>query len=119
MRFQYHPEAVQELTSSIQYYEEKSEGLGAEFLDEVENAIAKILTHPDSGTLITRNDRRVLLDRFPYGIINEVSEVIITITAVIYLRRNPDYWKSKKVVGITRHFSQVVLWTYQKLNNQL
>lgn len=36
MRFQYHPDAAKELTSSIEYYEEKSVGLGAEFLDEIE-----------------------------------------------------------------------------------
>ena len=58
MRFQYHPEASRELTRSIKYYEEKSEGLGAEFLDEVEHAIAQILTHPDSGMLLTDDDRR-------------------------------------------------------------
>jgi len=96
VRFQYHPEAAQELTHSIEYYEEKSEGLGAEFLDEVEEAIAQVLVHPDSGTLLTQSDRRVLLDRFPYGIIYEVSENLITINAVMHLSRNPDYWKSGK-----------------------
>ncbi|MEX0779096.1 MAG: hypothetical protein WD491_00080 [Balneolales bacterium] len=39
MTFQYHPEAAKELTSSIEYYE----GLGEEFLDEVEAAISLIL----------------------------------------------------------------------------
>ncbi|MEX0608058.1 MAG: hypothetical protein WEA79_05440 [Balneolaceae bacterium] len=32
MTFQYHPEAAKELTSSIEYYEKKSEGL-----DEIEH----------------------------------------------------------------------------------
>ena len=96
MRFQYHPEAARELTRSIGYYEEKSEGLGTEFLDEVENVIARIQTHPDSGTLLTDLDRRVLLNRFPFGIIYEVTEDILTIYAVMHLRRNPDYWKSRK-----------------------
>ncbi|MFU8813574.1 MAG: type II toxin-antitoxin system RelE/ParE family toxin [Balneolaceae bacterium] len=96
MRFQYHPEASRELTRSIKYYEEKSEGLGAEFLDEVEHAIAQVLTHPDSGTLLTDDDRRVLLSRFPFGIIYEVSEDLLTITAIMHLRRNPDYWKLRK-----------------------
>lgn len=36
MTFQYHPEVAKELTTSIQYYEDKSVGLGAEFLDEIE-----------------------------------------------------------------------------------
>lgn len=74
MRFQYHPEAARELTRSIKYYEEKSEGLGIEFLEEVENKIAHILTHPDSGHLLTDEDRRILLHRFPFGIIYNISE---------------------------------------------
>jgi toxin ParE1/3/4 len=96
VRFQYHPEAARELTSTIEYYEEKSEGLGADFLDEIEDTIAQVLAHPDSGFLLTNQDRRLLLDRFPYEIIYEVSGSMITINAVKYLRRKPGYWKSRK-----------------------
>ncbi|MEX1270391.1 MAG: type II toxin-antitoxin system RelE/ParE family toxin, partial [Balneolaceae bacterium] len=94
MRFQYHPEAARELTSSIKYYEEKSEGLGADFLDEIEDAIAQALAHPKSGSLLTDQDRRILLDRFPYEIIYEVDGNVISINAVKHLRRKPGYWKS-------------------------
>ncbi|MEX0771657.1 MAG: type II toxin-antitoxin system RelE/ParE family toxin [Balneolales bacterium] len=95
MTFQYHPEAAKELTSSIEYYEEKSEGLGAEFLDEIEYVIAQALAHPKSGTLLTKQDRRILLGRFPYEIIYEVSGNVISINAVKHLRRKPGYWKSR------------------------
>mgnify|MGYP006432428281 FL=1 len=85
------------LERSITYYEEKSEGLGAEFLDEVEHAIAQILTYPDYGTVLTDTDhRRILLNRFPFGIIYEVSEDLLTIYAVMHQRRNADYWKLRK-----------------------
>ena len=96
MIFQYHPEAARELTSSIEYYEEKSEGLGADFLDEIEEAIAQALTHPKSGSLLTDQDRRILLDRFPYEIIYMVNDDVILINAVKHLRRKPGYWKSRK-----------------------
>ena len=96
MTFQYHPEAAKELTSSIRYYEDKSVGLGAEFLDEIEEAIAQALAHPQSGSLLTKQDRRILLDRFPYEIIYDVSENIITITAVKHMKRKPGYWESRK-----------------------
>jgi hypothetical protein len=65
--FQYHPEAAKELTSSIEYYEDKSEGLGEEFLDEVEAAISLIFSHPNTVSLITKDDRRILLNRFPFA----------------------------------------------------
>ncbi len=56
MTFQYHPEAAKELTSSIQYYEEKSIGLGAEFLDEIEEAIAQALAHPQFLYLLNKTE---------------------------------------------------------------
>lgn len=96
MTFQYHPEAAKELMSSIQYYEEKANGLGAEFLDEVEEAIAQALAYPESGSLLTKSDRRILLVRFPFEINYDVSETIITITAVKHLKRKPGYWESRK-----------------------
>ncbi len=96
MTFQYHPEAAKELTSSIEYYEDKSEGLGEEFLDEVEAAISLILSHPETGTIITKEDHRILLNRFPYGLIYDVSNKMITINAVMHLSRRPEYWKSRK-----------------------
>lgn len=96
MTLQYHPEAAKELTSSIQYYEEKSIGLGAEFLDEIEEAIAQALAHPQSGSLLTKQDRRILLDKFSYEIIYEVSGDTVTVNAVKHMKRKPGYWKSRK-----------------------
>jgi len=96
MTFQYHPDAAKELTSSIQYYEDKSAGLGAEFLDEIEEAIARALAYPQSGSLLTKEDRRILLNRFPYEIIYDVSESVTTITAVKHMKRKPGYWESRK-----------------------
>jgi plasmid stabilization system protein ParE len=66
MTFQYHPDAAKELTSSIEYYEDKSKGLGAEFLDEIESAVAQALTHPQSGSLLTKQDRTILPGRFRF-----------------------------------------------------
>lgn len=96
MRFEYHPEAAGELTSSIEYYEEKSQGLGIDFLDELEDAIAQALAHPKSGSLITDQVRRILLARFPYEVIYEVTDNIVLIIAVKHLSRRPGYWKTRK-----------------------
>ncbi|MEO1021510.1 MAG: type II toxin-antitoxin system RelE/ParE family toxin [Bacteroidota bacterium] len=96
MTVQYHPEAAKELMSSIQYYEDKSVGLGAEFLDEVEAAIARASAHPKSGSLLTEEDRRILLIRFPFEIVYDVTDRKLTITAIKHMKRNPGYWASRK-----------------------
>lgn len=75
MTFQYHLEAAKELTSSIQYYEEKSIGLGAEFLDETEKAIAQAIAHSQYGPLLTKQDRRILLDLFPIKLIMKFHKI--------------------------------------------
>jgi hypothetical protein len=35
------------------------------------------------------------MQRFPYGIIYEPSEVEIVIIAVAHLHREPEYWRSR------------------------
>jgi plasmid stabilization system protein ParE len=95
MTYQYHPEAAKELTSSIQYYERKSNGLGAEFFDEVEEAIAQALTHSKSGTLITEQNRRILLQRFPFELIYDVKDEVITLIAIKHMKQRPGYWESR------------------------
>lgn len=96
MRFRYHPEAEEELLHSIRYYESKAEGLGAEFLDEVEKTLALIQSFPDLGTLLTEADRRMLVERFPYGIIYTKYENHVMIYAIMHLNRRPSYWRNRK-----------------------
>lgn len=96
MKFRYHPEAAHELTESTRYYEEKSAGLGEEFLNEIEEAIAQASAYPKSWKLLAEQDRRILLKRFPYEIIYDVTENIITVIAVKHLKRKPGYWTSRK-----------------------
>ena len=43
MRFHFHPEAEQELDQAIQYFEERSPGLGLEFAEEVYAAISRAI----------------------------------------------------------------------------
>lgn len=71
-------------------------GLGAEFLDEVEKTLAVIRSFPALGTLLTEADRRMLVERFPYGIIYTKYESHIMIYAIMHLNRRPGYWKTRK-----------------------
>jgi len=94
--FSLSPEAEKELLHFIRYYERKTEGLGAEFLDEVEKSLALIQSFPDLGTLLTETDHRMLVERFPYGIIYTKYENHVMIYAIMPLKRRPGYWKSRK-----------------------
>jgi len=91
----FHSEARKEFFEAADYYEEQVVGLGDVFIDEVEKVLDVIEQQPASGTKITKTERRFLVSRFPYGIIYSVEDELITIFAIMNLRRKPGYWESR------------------------
>lgn len=81
-----------ELDEAIEYYNSELPGLGDEFLLEVLNAIDRIQEYPEAWQIFTKNSRRCLVRRFPYGILYQVLESEILVAAIAHLHRNPDYW---------------------------
>ena len=67
------PEAEEEMNESALFYEGRSEGLGTDFLEEVEHTIASILLFPKSGPAISMNIRRRILRRFPFGVLYAID----------------------------------------------
>ncbi|MEX2347775.1 MAG: type II toxin-antitoxin system RelE/ParE family toxin [Balneolaceae bacterium] len=95
MIIKFHSEARKEFFETSEYYEEQVVGLGDDFIDEVEKVFAVIEQQPSSGIKITKKERRFLVSRFPYGIIYSIEDNLITIFAVMNLKRKPGYWKSR------------------------
>ena len=91
MNFSFHPEAELELNLSIDYYEDCSRGLGAEFAIEAYSTIQRIIEHPMAWPVLEDNVRRSLTKRFPYGILYMINSEHIFILAVMNLHRDPNY----------------------------
>ena len=89
------PLAEEELNEAARFYDERSPGLGQDFLEEIKRTIDSIAAHPDSGYLISQNLRRRIVRRFPFGVIYAVETDRIIIVAVMHLRRRPGYWKGR------------------------
>ena len=85
-----------DLTESYDYYEQQSNGLGAEFLISVEAALYQIERNPLHFQKVYKNKRKANLKRFPFGIFYIVSKETVLILAVIHLTRDPKTWKSRK-----------------------
>jgi plasmid stabilization system protein ParE len=49
MRLIYHPDAEAELIEAARYYEGRVARLGAQFLNDADRAVAKIVEHPTVG----------------------------------------------------------------------
>ncbi|MFQ5791535.1 MAG: type II toxin-antitoxin system RelE/ParE family toxin [Acidobacteriota bacterium] len=95
MDYEFLPLADQEMNEAARFYEERSAGLGLDFLEEVERTVESIVAHPNSGRRISENIRRRIVRRFPFGILYSIESDLIVIVAVAHLRRRPGYWKGR------------------------
>ena len=74
---------------------EQADGLGNEFLDELDRAIRRAVAYPQSCTEIESGLRRCIMARFPYGLIYGLEKDKIIVVAVAHLHRNPRYWADR------------------------
>jgi toxin ParE1/3/4 len=98
VRLGFHPEAMSELRAAAFWYDERSAGLGDEFLGEVNELGQRIAASPASyppwpGLSASHaRIRRALVDRFPYAVAFEVREGDVVVLAVAHAKRRPLYW---------------------------
>lgn len=96
MKFSFHPEAEVEFFETVEYYEECEPGLGRAYSTEVLSAILRILDYPAAWAVLDGTVRRCIIHRFPYAVLYNIEEDSIFILAVMPLRRDPEYWKSRR-----------------------
>lgn len=96
MRFYFHEFAEVELDRAVQFYEDCRRGLGLEFAQEVYAAIARVTQYPDAWSLMSKNTRRCLVNRFPFGVVYRLKSDCVHIIAIADLRRQPGYWLDRE-----------------------
>ena len=82
---EFHPEAQDEFISAAQFY----------FILTVDHTYERLLEFPASGSPFGRRLRRVLVPKFPYGLLYRVEPECIYVVAVMHLHRRPAYWRSR------------------------
>ena len=90
-----HAEADQEVLDAVDWYERETRGVGAEFLDELDAAIARVAAAPEAFGILSEDVRCHRLHRFPYGVLYQIQPDRIFVVAVMHLHRDPDYWKDR------------------------
>lgn len=85
--------AKQELINAIDFYNEKNPHSGYKLLIDFEKTVERIIQNPEAWHPLTKNTRRCLLSKYPYGIIYQIREHIIYIVVFMNMKRKPDYWK--------------------------
>lgn len=86
------PEAALEVQAAFDWYEEKSEGLGLEFLRAADACLAVIKRNPLASSTIYQEIRRALLRKFPDALFYITKEERIIVLACFHVKRTPVDW---------------------------
>lgn len=95
MKWDFHPEALEEYHEAALYYAERDPALALRFVEAVEDAIRRILESPERLRVLDEDVRRCLTHVFPYGVLYTIEPEFILIVAVMHCSREPDYWKRR------------------------
>ncbi|MBN2685876.1 MAG: type II toxin-antitoxin system RelE/ParE family toxin [Pontiellaceae bacterium] len=87
------PEAEAELAEAFSWYEDQVPGLGAEFLNVVDAALAGIVRNPNGFPVVHKCVRRCLTRRFPYAVFYLLEPGRIVVLSVFHVRRHPKGWE--------------------------
>ena len=91
MKVEYHPAVEAELRQIRRYYEDRSPGLGTEFIGEFERQVLALAATPERWRVVTADVRRCLMRRFPYVIyFRQIDRQRLRVTVVKHQRRHPD-----------------------------
>lgn len=95
MRYDFHPEALEEYQQAALYYAERDPGLALRFVEAVEETIQRILEAPARWRILDEDVRRCLTRVFPYGVLYTVEPDFVLIVAIMHCSREPGYWKQR------------------------
>jgi toxin ParE1/3/4 len=88
----FHPDIELEVKASYKWYQNQADGLGEDFLTELEAAYQAIVELPDTWPKFQLGFRRFLLSKFPFSVIYRSSQETIFVVAVMHNSRKPGYW---------------------------
>lgn len=91
MKLSFHRAVQGEVAEACDWYDDRREGLGNEFFQELERVLAVISLHPTFFSPHTRGRRKAQMKRFPYGIYYRILEDRVSVLAVCHHKRDPNH----------------------------
>jgi len=91
-KLQFHPDIASEVKASYNWYQEQADGLGDDFIAELESAFDTIVELPETWPKFQKGFRRYLFARFPFSVIYKNTTDSIYVVAVMHNSRKPGYW---------------------------
>lgn len=84
--------AQQEVDEAVVWFEDRAEGKGIDFLDELDRVVRLIRAYPLAWPETEPDIRSCLFAGFPYSFIYALDEELIVVIAVAHFHREPRYW---------------------------
>ena len=94
-RFVVRSQAEADIAEAFRWYEQRSAGLGTEFLRAVDVTFATIARTPHLFPKLHQDVRRARLRRFPYGVFFIERSGAISVLAVMHAHRDPRRWLAR------------------------
>jgi plasmid stabilization system protein ParE len=85
--------ADRELHDAFAWYDGQVPGLGTELLIEVDRSVRLVAQYPEACADLGEGVRRMLVNRFPYGIWYAVEGDTIVVFAIAHLHRKPPRYR--------------------------
>ncbi len=90
--------AIQEIQTSYQWYEERSAGLGKQFVNYLDATIKLITLNPEGFPIKVGSYREIIFSKFPYLVVYEYvkEEHVIFILHIFHTKRSPVHKYKRK-----------------------
>jgi toxin ParE1/3/4 len=82
-------EAIIDIQTAFEWYEEQRSGLGHELIEEVEEALERLSRHPQHYSAPNQKYRKLRIKRFPYLVIFEIEDIKVIVIAVRRISQEP------------------------------
>ena len=92
LKLLFHPDIASEVKASYDWYQEQADGLGDDYITEIESAYEAIAELPQTWPRFQKGFRRFLLTKFPFSVIYKETSSHIFVVAVMHNSRRPGYW---------------------------
>jgi len=85
--------AAEELEQAAIFYQEASDSLGQDFIDEFESTMERVLHMPEAWAAFDPEYRRCLFRRFPFALVYRIEAGVVIVTSVFHQKRRPNSWR--------------------------
>jgi plasmid stabilization system protein ParE len=78
------------------WYDRRSPGLGGAFVEAVRQRVEEVIDNPKRFAVSPAGCRYVLLQRFPYVVLYDITDSELLILGVLHTARSSEKWKERQ-----------------------